>query len=78
MTDFIETKKSPEVKIQTLENRTNTDPIKLLPELSKVKVSNKQSQEIKIPYHHPNYKSDYDQQQGEKEHKPMSYDFRKE
>ena len=31
-----------------------------------------------MPYHHPNYKSRYDQQQGQKEHKQISYDFRKE
>ena len=77
MTDFVETKKSSEVKNQTSKKGTNTDPIELLPKISKVEVSNKQSQEIKIPYRHSNYKSRYDQRQGQKEHKPMSCYFRK-
>ena len=31
---------------------------------------------IKTPYQHPNYKSHFDQRQGQNEHKQGSYDFK--
>ena len=61
MTKSIEIENLLVQKIQTLEKETNTGPIEL-PETSKVEErSNKQySEEIWVPYHHPNHKSCYD------------------
>jgi hypothetical protein len=74
MTKSIETKNLLVQKIQTLEKETNIDLIEL-PETSKVEErSNKQySEEIRVPYHHPNHKSCYNQQQGQEEYKQCSY-----
>ena len=85
MTKSIEIEKLLVQKIQTLEKETNTDPIEL-PETSKVeKRSNKQySKEIWVPYHHPNHKSHYYQQQGQEESKQcfsyqhLNYNIEKE
>jgi hypothetical protein len=74
MTKSIEIEKLLVQKIQNLEKETNTDPIEL-PKTSKVEErSNKQySEEIQVPYRHPNHKSRYDQQQGQEEYKQCSF-----
>ena len=73
MIKSIEIEKLLVQKIQTLEKETNTDPIEL-PKTSKVEErSNKQySEEIQVPYRHPNNNSHYDQQQGQEEYKQVS------
>jgi hypothetical protein len=60
-------------KIQTLEKEINTYPIEL-PKTSKVEErSNKQySEEILVPYRHPNHKNRYNQQQCQEEYKQCS------
>jgi hypothetical protein len=73
MTKSVEIEKFLVQKFQTLEKETNTDPIGL-PKTSKVEErSNKQySEEIRVPYCHPNHKSRYDQQQGQEQYKQCS------
>jgi hypothetical protein len=61
-------------KTSSVDKETNTDPTEL-PETLKVEEgSNKQdSEEIRVPYHHPNHKTHYDQRQGQGEYKQCSY-----
>ena len=85
MTKSVEIERLLVKKIQNLDKETNIDPIELL-ETSKVeKRSNKQySEEIWVPYFHPNHKIRYNQQQGQEESKQCSsyqqlnYNFEKE
>jgi hypothetical protein len=62
MTNPIETEKSPIVKTQTMEKEIDKDPNKILStnislEVSKDKDSKNKTQDTRICYRHPNYKS---------------------
>jgi hypothetical protein len=62
MIDPVEIEKSLAVKTQTVEKGINTVPNEILStnissEVSKDEVSKIKTQDTRMPYHHPNYKS---------------------
>jgi hypothetical protein len=73
MTEPVEIEKLPVKKIQTSEKGTKIDLVESL-EASKVEESSikQNSQEIRMPYRHPNHKNRYNQQQDQAKYKQVS------
>jgi hypothetical protein len=73
MTEPVEIEKLPVKEIQTLEKGTKIDLVESL-EASKVEESSikQNSQEIRMPYRHPNHKNRYNQQQDQAKYKQVS------
>jgi hypothetical protein len=70
MTEPVEIEKLLAKKTQTLEKGTNTDLVESL-ETSKVEESSIKlnSQDIRMPYRHPNHNNRYNQQQNQAKYK---------
>ena len=60
-------------KKQVEENKANTNPV-INTDKKEVNPANEQT--IKTPYRHPNYKSHFDQRQGQNVHKQRGYDVK--
>ena len=61
------------LKKQVEENKANTN---LVINTDKKEVNPANEQTIKTPYRHPNYKSHFDQRQGQNVHKQRGYDVK--